>query len=60
MTTPAQIANPAGLASQAAAVSQAAAATTVEQVGLGNPITNVPGAVMGLASRRHHWSMRPG
>lgn len=50
LTTPAQIANPAGLASQAAAVSQAAAATTVEQVGLGNPITNVPGAVMGLAS----------
>ncbi|QYL29585.1 putative PPE family protein PPE29 [Mycobacterium shottsii] len=50
LTTPAQIANPAGLASQAAAVSQAAAATTVDQVGLGNLITNVPGAVMGLAS----------
>ncbi|KAA1249313.1 PPE family protein [Mycobacterium simiae] len=50
LTTPSQIANPAGLASQAAAVSQAAASGTVQQVGLANLITNVPNAVMGLAS----------
>jgi hypothetical protein len=41
---PGQLANPAGMAGQAAAVS------TIQQVGLGNLITNLPNAVMGLAS----------
>ncbi|KZS69000.1 hypothetical protein A4G29_22245 [Mycobacterium kansasii] len=50
LTTPSRIANPAGLAAQAAAVGQAAAAGTAQQVGLANLITNVPNAVMGLAS----------
>ncbi|ORB86469.1 hypothetical protein B1987_24855 [Mycobacterium kansasii] len=50
LTPPSQIANPAGLAGQAAAVGQAAASGTVQQVGLANLITNVPNAVMGLAS----------
>ncbi|BBX74218.1 PPE family protein [Mycobacterium shinjukuense] len=50
LTTPWQTINPAGLAGQAAAVSQAVAASTVQQVGLGNLIANLPNAVMGLAS----------
>lgn len=40
----------AGLAGQAAAVSHAAAASTVQQVGLGSLISNLPNAVMGFAS----------
>ncbi|BBX97402.1 PPE family protein [Mycobacterium lacus] len=50
LIAPSQITNPAGVASQAAAVSQAAASATVAQVGLGNLISNLPNAVMGLAS----------
>lgn len=50
LITPSQTANMAGLAGQAAAVSHAAAASTVQQVGLGSLISNLPNAVMGFAS----------
>ncbi|MCV7197017.1 PPE family protein [Mycobacterium angelicum] len=50
LTAPSQMTNPGGLAGQAAAVGQAAAAGTVSQVGLGNLITNLQGAVTGLAT----------
>lgn len=50
LTPPAQIANPAGIANQAATVGQAAASNSVQQVGLGNLISNVPNAVMGFAT----------
>ncbi|AKN17569.1 PPE family protein [Mycobacterium haemophilum] len=49
LTSPSQMTNPTGLAGQAAAIG-AAASSTVQQVGLGNLINNLPNAVMGLAS----------
>ncbi|KZS69120.1 hypothetical protein A4G26_26400 [Mycobacterium kansasii] len=50
LTTPSQSTNPGGLAAQSAAVGQAAAAATVNQVGLSSLITDLPNAVMSLAS----------
>jgi PPE-repeat protein len=50
LTPPSQTTNPAGIAAQAAAVGQAAASSTVQQVGLGNLITNLRNAVMGFAA----------
>lgn len=50
LISPSQTTNPAGLAGQAAAIGEAAASSTVQQVGLGNLISNLPNAVMGLAS----------
>ncbi|KZS64318.1 PPE family protein [Mycobacterium ostraviense] len=50
LTTPSQTTNPGGVAAQSAAVGQAAAAATVNQVGLSSLITDVPNAVMSLAS----------
>lgn len=50
LTPPAQIANPSGMANQAATVGQAAVSNSVQQVGLGNLVSNVPNAVMGFAA----------
>ncbi|ORC01222.1 hypothetical protein B1T48_07810, partial [Mycobacterium persicum] len=50
LTTPSQSTSPGGLAAQSAAVGQAAAAATVNQVGLSSLITDLPNAVMSLAS----------
>ncbi|OOK84089.1 PPE family protein [Mycobacterium kansasii] len=48
LTGPSAVTNPAGIAGQAAAVGQAAG--SVPQTGLNNLISNLPNAVMSLAS----------
>lgn len=50
LARPSRIADAAGIANQAAAVGQAAASGSAQQVGLSNLISNVPNAVMSLAS----------
>ncbi|QUR67027.1 PPE family protein [Mycobacterium spongiae] len=50
LARPSQVTNPAGLANQAAAVGQAAASGSAQQVALGNLISNLPDAALGLAS----------
>ncbi|SON62398.1 PPE family protein PPE15 [Mycobacterium simulans] len=50
LTKPSHITNPAGIANQAAAVGQAAATGSAQQVALSNLISNVPDAVVSLAS----------
>ncbi len=50
LTSPAPISNPAGLAGQAAAVTQAATSCTGTQAGLSHLVSNLPGAMQGLAA----------
>ncbi|KZS59307.1 MAG: PPE family protein [Mycobacterium pseudokansasii] len=47
---PSAVTNPAGIAGQAAAVGQAAASGSAQRAGLDNLISNLPNAVMSLAS----------